>query len=334
MSQSVYTCIEQLDLAAQQLDRRDPSYARFALILTDNVIELIIHRICLSELSFDAMLVKIGGSRFTSKQRSYARSQYFEPKIKLCKVIGKITSNQFNVIKICHGYRNELYHAGLKYNGIIWDIALFYYDFAIDVFESAPDYWCSGIPVTPTVEKHAAKKDGRGIIHEIGMSEIANSLRQLKPSRHRALSMALSESALEQTNDAAENLEFLVNNTSADPKKRTEDEIVEELQFYDYIYSEESVKERLSKAQNLTEYRETTNLIRKSWKPKHKSNPLPKFREQAKKIAKKSEDIDGLKEFESFKNNFTYFSRVVEENAIALEQKIQQEINEYRDRYI
>lgn len=340
MSQSTYTCIEQLDLATHQLGKRDPLYARFALMLIDNSVELIIYGVCLQELSCDTALTKTFGSHYVSprfkseKQRSYARSQYLDEKLKFCKAIKKITSDQFDAIKICHGYRNELYHAGLKYNDIIWDIVWFYYDIAIALLETASDRsWCSGFNITPAVEKHAGK-DGRKVSYETGMIEIANSLRQLKPSSHRTLSSALSESSVERTNETAEQLEFLVSNSSTAPKKRTEDEIVEELQFYDYIFNDSSVKEILSKAeneaQNLAEYNTVKKLVRENWKPKYSSNPLPKFHEQAKKIEKKRKDLDALKAFEKFKKEFAYFSTVFEESAIALDQHIQQEIDAYR----
>ncbi|MGZ8187962.1 MAG: hypothetical protein ACXWTN_04290 [Methylosarcina sp.] len=297
MSQSVYTCIEQLDLAAHQLSKRDPLYARFALMLIDNSVELIIYGVCLQELSFDAAMAKTFGSyhvssRFTSdKLRDYAKSQRFDKKLKFCKTIKKITSDQFDAINICHKYRNELYHAGLMYNDIIWDIVWFYYDIAIVLLETTADrFWSSAFNITPAVEKHAGK-DGKKVVYDIGVIEIANSLRQLKPSNDRNLSFAFSESSVERVNETTEQLEFLVSNSPTDPKKLTEDEIVQELQFYDYMCKDSSVKEVLRKAaneaQNLAEYNAIVKSVREKWESTYTYNPLPKFREQAKKIRKK-----------------------------------------------
>jgi hypothetical protein len=41
--------IEQLDLAGQQLQTDNPSYARFTLLLTDNALELLLHDQCRHE---------------------------------------------------------------------------------------------------------------------------------------------------------------------------------------------------------------------------------------------------------------------------------------------
>ena len=51
--QYYYSCIEQLDLSAVQLQREHPSYARFSLILTDNILELMLHKQCEVEFQKD-----------------------------------------------------------------------------------------------------------------------------------------------------------------------------------------------------------------------------------------------------------------------------------------
>lgn len=324
MSQFAYTCIEQLDLAAHQLEERNPSYARFALILTDNVVELIIHGVCSHELSYDDMWIKLDKPRFTPEQRSDALGQRFDRKVKLCKSIGKISSDQSDAIQICHKYRNELYHAGLRYNDIVWDIAWVYHDIAITLLETVfPDRsWYSGATVSPAVEKHAGKG---GVKVFSKMSEVAESLRHSKPIRHKTLPATLSEAAVKRTNETAESLDFLVTD---DPQKRPEDETVEDLQFYDYIRSEEPlVKEIWGKVKTHKQRAAAVNFIREIWKPKHTSNPLPAFREQAGKIGKRRKELDAMKEFERFKSEFAFFSGLVEEAAIALDQHIQHQID-------
>ena len=324
MSQAAYTCIEQMDLAAHQLAERNPSYARFALILTDNVVELIIHRVCSHELSYDDMWVKLGKPRFTPEQRRDAQGQRFDRKVKLCKAIGKITAEQSDAIQICHKYRNELYHAGLKYNDIIWDIAWFYHGIAADLLcDIFPDHsWYSGATVTSAVEKHAGN-GGRKVLSE--MKEVAESLRQTKPQRQRTLPSALCESAVKRTDETAGSLEFLVTD---DPQNRPEAKTIEDLQFYDYIRSEEPlVKEIWGKVKTHKQRAAAVNFIREVWKPKYSSNPLPAFRVQAKKIGKKRKELDALKDFERYKADFAYFSGLVEEAAIALDQYIQHQID-------
>jgi len=270
------------------------------------------------------MWVKLGKPRFTAEQRSDALGQRFDRKVKRCKAIGKLSADQSEAIQICHRYRNELYHAGLKYNDIIWDIAWFYTDIASDLLgEVFPEHsWYSGAAVTPAVEKHAGK-GGRKVLSE--MKEVADSLRQSRPQRPRTLQAALSESAVKRTDETTESLEFLVTD---DPQHRPEAETIEDLQFYDYIRSEEPlVKEIWGKVKTQKQRAAAVTFIREVWKPKHASNPIPGFRDQAKKIGRKRKELDALKDFERFKSEFSYFSGLVEEAAIALDQYIQHQID-------
>lgn len=78
----IYTCIEQLDLAAHQLAHVDnASYGRFALILTDNVVELLLHRFCSDEVLSD--------------QRSYNRSPKFTAKERSIVQHGLLSRDEF-----------------------------------------------------------------------------------------------------------------------------------------------------------------------------------------------------------------------------------------------
>lgn len=62
--------MEQLDLSAQQLEHLDdPAYGRFALILTDNIIERILHKRCQDEMWMEDLWLKIGEARYTAKER-------------------------------------------------------------------------------------------------------------------------------------------------------------------------------------------------------------------------------------------------------------------------
>lgn len=327
MSQDSYTCIEQLNLAARQLAEGSPSYGRFAFILIDNVVELIIHKVCLHEISYDDMWIKLGKPRFTPKQRNDATGQRFDRKVKFCKMAKKITAEQAEAIRICHKYRNELYHTGLKYNDIVWGLAWYYHEIAAELLaEVYPDHsWYSGSEVTAAVEKHAGK-GGQKVLSE--MHEVAESIRQSRPKRNRALPEALSSSAQSRVKETEDSLEILVKD---DPQSRTEAVTIYELQFYDYIRSEEPlIKKIWEKVKTVKQQNAAMEFVREIWEPKYKINPLPNFLKQAKKISEQQSELNALRAFEGFKSQFAYFSGIVEEAAIALDMYIQQQIDAMR----
>lgn len=327
MSRDSYTCIEQLDLAARQLEDNSPTYGRFALILIDNVVELIIHKVCADEISYDDMWLKLGKPRFTPEERSDATGQRFDRKVKFCKKAKKITAGQAEAIQICHKYRNELYHTGLKYDDIVWDLAWNYHEIATELLaEVYPDHsWYSGAEVTAAVKKHAGE-NGQKVLSE--MHNVAESIRQVRPNKNRTLPEALSSSAQHRVEETKDSLEFLITD---DPQSRTEDVSIYELQFYDYIQSDEPlIKEIWGKVKTLKQQKAAMEFVREIWEPKYKTNPLQNFNKQAKRISRQKSDLNALKAFEHFKLEFAYFAGIVDEAAIALDMHIQQQIDAMR----
>jgi hypothetical protein len=329
MSQHAYTCIEQLDLAADQLRRGSPSYARFALILTDNVVELIIHRVCSNLILYDDMWVKLGEPKYSSKQRENALGQRFERKARFLVSASMISADQADFVVICHKYRNELYHAGLHHDDIVLDIAWHYHDFAISLFEKVNpnNSWYSGAEVTEAVARHAGS-NGTAVISDI--ASVANSLRIYRPAKKRPLTEALSCSAVRHVDELIGKIEFLVDN---DPQRRTEDEILYDLQFFDYLHSDDSVAKTVwGKVKTLRQRDAAIVFLQETWQAKYKAIPLPSFRAQAEKVASLKTDIFTLRAFEKFKNDIAYFGRIVDEAHIALDGYIQNQIDAAREK--
>jgi hypothetical protein len=327
MSQEAYTCIEQLDLAAQQLDKRNPSYARFAIILIDNVIELITHSICSDEITNDDLWIRLGDPKLSSKQRQDALGQRFDRKIAFCRSRNRISNDEAEAIHICHRYRNELYHAGLKYKNVVWDIADFYYQVAVSVLEKrySPRYWSSASVISPAVERHAGMK-GKLIAPE--MKAVAESLRSIKPATEYSLRESLSEAALERIEETQSALDFLVSDGT---EHHDEKQTLRGVQFENWMRSDDSlvlaVRDRLKRPDQLVAARTFLEMV---WTPKYSDTPLPAFEKQAKSIHTQKSELDGLKSFERFRSEFSFISELLEEAASSLDNYIQMEIDRLR----
>src|SRR4051812_20261188 len=100
-------CIEQLDLAAKQLGVCIPSYDRFALILTDNVVELLLHIRCQEEFRFDQVKWKLT-RKYSADERKKVLGHYFVPKVRFCVKLGVISQAEADFITHSHEFRNEL----------------------------------------------------------------------------------------------------------------------------------------------------------------------------------------------------------------------------------
>lgn len=127
------TCLEQMDLAAAQLHESRPTYARLALLLTDNVVELLVDGACRREIRRDDHLVTMKRWRYDAETRQRVLGRHFQPKVKFCLQIGLIDDEICAFVSIAHDYRNELYHSGMTQEPIIWHLAWEYHAIATRV---------------------------------------------------------------------------------------------------------------------------------------------------------------------------------------------------------
>ncbi|MES2416277.1 MAG: hypothetical protein V4504_01090 [Patescibacteria group bacterium] len=81
-----------------------------AIILLDNLIDILMHRYCLSKFSYDEFTMRIMPPEFSEKEISDAKDS-IQGKIKvLRKKIKKLTKKEETIVTICHSYRNGAQH--------------------------------------------------------------------------------------------------------------------------------------------------------------------------------------------------------------------------------
>ena len=86
-----------------------------------------------------------------------ALGRNFETKVKFAKIEGKLTDELAQTITIMHGYRNEVYHVGLKHESILPTLAVFYFDVAcayLSDFTPRSYYWCSNQKIPERAKKY------------------------------------------------------------------------------------------------------------------------------------------------------------------------------------
>lgn len=122
--------LEQMDLASEHVAKRDVHNARFGLMLTDNAVELVLHRIATDQAA-------------KLKAYAYLREEYphkgkleealgvlFDPKVSFARLSGALSDEHGQTIAILHSFRNEVYHVGIQHEAILPDLAAFYFDTA------------------------------------------------------------------------------------------------------------------------------------------------------------------------------------------------------------
>ena len=113
--------VDQLDLALDQLAMKDRNFDRFAILLTDNIVELTLDKYAQDKkdlmqnglLPYDPQIKKALGQKFPEKV-TFAKD----------KLIDQTTSES---IKKLHFFRNTSYHQGLRHEGVLHSLAIFYF---------------------------------------------------------------------------------------------------------------------------------------------------------------------------------------------------------------
>lgn len=326
----IYTCIEQLDLAARQLaDSNTASYGRFALILTDNIVELLLHRFCTDAVSRDQRSFNRTPA-FTVKERAELVGRHFDPKAKHCAREAAISQAELEFIRIAHSFRNEAYHTGLVHDAIIWDVAWAYHDLACLLFGRWPiNSWTTASEkVSDAVVRHFGN-DNPYMRDATRRERPAASLAALKPRATRTLSEALSSALTARVDATIDSLQFLV---SEDRHHRNEAAVVFDVQFYAYINSDESPVLGLRTEATFHEYHRVVEELQRSWRPKYPTSPLPRFRDRAVKIARDADPSKALVKYEGLVKEMESFETMVTDAAREADWAIQQAIDEARGR--
>jgi hypothetical protein len=170
--------IEQLDLALEQISKGDVHYARFGMMLTDNAVELILHQIAKDKAS---NLKMYAWQKENEHQAALdnALGRNFDAKIKFAKIEGGPSDEIAQTITIMHGYRNEIYHVGLKHESLLPALAPFYFDVAYGYLSS---YKPKGLGWSPNQKlPERSKKYFKGDpFFSVGFDDFSNGCKALR----------------------------------------------------------------------------------------------------------------------------------------------------------
>lgn len=329
-----YACIEQLDLAAKQLARVGPSFARFALILTDNVVELMLYRKCkhvfVQDDGYFSYGRQFGGKHeFDAKTRAKVLSQHFEKRPKFCRRLGILAEDELEFILTAHRYRNEVYHVGILHDDILHPIAWQYHELACVIFERlSPLYgvWSSSDVVSDEVARHTGPV---GIRMEAVKEDIAaatESLHSAKPDLVKPFHKLLSEAAVQRIEDFAGALYSVTSYLDQDESK-----ILTDIQFVAYLYGENSpYLDELSNIRTHEEYLVLEEKARSNWSAPFPDSPVERWLKRAQNLSTEQRPTIALKKFQTLLDEMEPLSGPVYDAANQFEEKLQQQMDEMR----
>jgi hypothetical protein len=320
----IYACVDQLDLAVQQLKDAGPYSSRIALILTDNAVELMLYRRC-EEYSLERYY---SGDRLADKEAKAlgkALGRRFEEKPKFCcSKLSVISELERDFILTAHKYRSEAYHQGILHEDILHALAWEYHELGCQLFGHFPPRSMTvrfDDELTPAVRRHFGERGIDFIGNKAGsFEEAARSLSQARPTRAEELRVVLSRSAVKQVDELQDNLTFIASNH---PDALDEEQVIERLQFHKHVFGRHSGIAGLGVIKEPPELAARLQLIHAAWTPKIKRNPCPRWKDRALALAEETDSAMALRKYESLRRQVNSFAGMAAEAARSLSHAIE-----------
>ena len=327
--QYVMLLVEQLDRAAHELATDHPINNRIALILVDNAAELIVHH----RLEYHLLVRDRPFQKLSPKQRLMARGQYLGDRLKVLRHLNDLDDREQEFIKVAHGYRGELYHAGLRRNDIVRAIAARYFDLVCDLFVRLPQGFrahYSGDTVTSTVTKYLGTDPASLSALHVKDEDIAGRLRAELPTDIPSLQPALATSARRSIARTEDRLDFLV---ADNPGKMDLKKLLFEAQHH-WDLTRALARDGVEGTWMTHGYSERVKEVQAemaaSWKPRHARVPLARWRTRADEVEAEKDALRALVLFHALRRDMEYLEEAIGELTLDLDGWIQNEVDRLR----
>lgn len=335
--QQVYDLIEQLDLAGKQLQRIDhPGYARFSLILTDNIVELMLYQRCKFLISRDDGMFIYGRQydfrsekTYNPRQRDEALGQRFDKRLDFCQRIGTISEAERKFISTVHKYRSDVYHGGILHDDLLYPLAYEHHEFTCDLFQRlCPEHhaWSSNDKLSEVVLLHTQQAGIRIGCVEDDIANAAESLKRLKPRTSSEFAERLGQLTLRRIDDFDEALYLL-----SDQGRANEDTILRDIQFHFYLTGKNSpFWDDLQKVRSRQEFEEVQAVAQQSWRPRFRKTPTEKWRRRALALQREKCRMVALDKFEAILRDMKDIDSMIQEAATEYDYAMERKLDELR----
>lgn len=317
--------IDQLDLALDQLAMRDRNFDRFAMMLIDNVVELALHKNAQDRAAEEDGWGRFRPPKCDPKLVAAALKQHFDDKVKLARATNIVTPEVAETIQYLHRFRNAVYHAGLKHEGILHSLAIFYFENACEVLEGyRPLFWSWGsndqIPYRAT--KYLARPEvHRG--HEVFRTAWAR-LREVARSMGDSLVADITADMVKTIESVNGQLEFLASDALP---TRTRDQVVVDCQVWPFAVSDEGRQYAVKNGCAEQDGPGYVKWMEANFTPAVRTDPVAAWEGRAASLKSESNKHLALKKYADFMSQTQELRAHIEEGAAELDAHIQLQID-------
>ncbi|HEY9224543.1 MAG TPA: hypothetical protein VIP27_10390 [Variovorax sp.] len=328
MNQFFADQIDQLDLAIDQLAIRDRNFDRFALMLVDNVVELVLHQHAKDKIMMGRAFAANKKPKPEWKTAVAATGQGFDAKVRYARETAMISAAAADSIQYLHSFRNSAYHQGSRHESILHSLAVFYFRLACAVLSAyKPVFYAmySGDKVSHRAVKYLGKPGLLGqkdaFVRASGrLSEVAEALGENLIDDLQADML----STIEQIDDW---LDFISKN---DPDRPSRDKAVRQCQAWPFAWTDDAkafAKANGCKASNVGEYVE---WLGHNFNWQVKTDPIASWKKRHRSLEKEKNTDTALKKYCDFMTQTEAFREALDEGVQQLHGYIQEQIDRGR----
>lgn len=321
--------IDQMDLALDQLAMHDRNFDRFALMLIDNVVELSLHNYAKDRSYENDMWGRFSEPRNDPKLVAAALGQRFDSKIKLARSTKFLSDAVCNSIQYLHSFRNTAYHRGLRHDGILHSLALFYFKNACVVLANhSPMVWSSGS--RDRISHRAAKYLGKiGLMAPKSAFDAAwERLRQVADTMSDSMISDLHSDMKETIERTNSSLDFLTENDFGEQKDRSA--IVISCQAWPFAFTDAGKKYAVENRGPTSTIQDHVEWISSNYPWPIKSDPIPGWLKRLDSLKLEKDPHIALKKYCDFLNQTEEIRSSINEAEYQLDSHIQQLVDEAR----
>jgi hypothetical protein len=293
--------LEQMDVASEHIGKRDVHDARFGLLLTDNAIELVLHRIA------TAKAADMKAYRYVYQDYPHravleeALGAQFEPKLRFAKLTSVVSDQEAETIAILHRYRNQVYHVGIQHEAILPDIASMYFDTVCGVLQrwNPGGFWWSSNHELP--ERARKYFTGKSVSFPGSLEDFADACRALVVAcDHDAAATihALADHA-DQVSDADVSLDIVAQGIY-DNQRRSRDQAIREIQAWPLAFTDKGRKFAAARGWTGTNAIDLSDWLGREYPVRFRRDPIPSWRKRVEKLHQSKTAPLALPNYHSF----------------------------------
>ncbi|MDQ7759042.1 hypothetical protein RAB70_17390 [Xanthomonas sontii] len=323
MNQFMADQIDQLDLAIDQLAVRERNFDRFALMLVDNVVELVLHQYAKDSLMRRRTLA--GELEPELKTAVAATGRAFDAKVAYARETQMIAAATADSIQYLHSFRNSAYHQGSRHEGILHSLAVFYFRAACAVLKAyKPAFY--GIYSGDQISHRAVKYLGRpGIFDQKdAFARAFDRLAEVAEALGESLIDDLQADMLATIDQVDDGLNFIADNA---PNRPSRDEAVRHCQAWPFAWTDQAkafVKSKGFKASNMGE---VVEWLGHNYNWQVKTDPIASWKRRHASLKKERDADAALKKYCDFMNQTVSFRAALDEGVSQLDGYIQEQID-------